>query len=106
MSRSAERTRAEAAQAARVGTEPTLHRSGGARRSAWRRRTPYLFLLPALALELFVHFGPMIAGLVMSALKLTQYQLARWWEAPWAGLANYRVVLDVNQPTGASLLHS
>jgi multiple sugar transport system permease protein len=81
-------------------------RPGGKGRSRWRRWTPYLFLLPALALELFVHFGPMVAGVVMSLLKLTQYQLARWWEAPWAGLANYRVVLDVDQPTGSSLLRS
>lgn len=106
MSRSTERTRAELKPAARAGTERPPRTAGGTRRSAWRRRTPYLFLLPALVLELFVHFGPMIAGLVMSTLKLTQYQLARWWDAPWTGLDNYRVVLDVNQPTGASLLHS
>ncbi|MCP2244479.1 carbohydrate ABC transporter permease [Lentzea aerocolonigenes] len=73
------------------------------RRRTW---TPYLFLLPALALELVVHFGPMLAGLVMSLLKLTQYQLARWWEAPWTGFGNFEVVLDVDQPVGASLLSS
>lgn len=73
------------------------------RRSRW---TPYLFLLPALVLELFVHFGPMAAGVVMSLLKLTQYQLSHWWEAPWSGLRNYRVVLDPGQPVGASLVGS
>jgi hypothetical protein len=52
-------------------------RPADARRTAWRRRVPYLFLIPALLLELFVHFGPMVAGVVMSVLKLTQYQLAR-----------------------------
>lgn len=77
-------------------------RAGGSRRT-W---TPYLFLLPALLLELVVHFGPMVAGLVMSLLRLTQYQLANWWNAPWAGLGNYRVVLDGNEPIGSSLLHS
>jgi multiple sugar transport system permease protein len=99
MSATSERTRADLTEAARPGP-------GRKSRSRWRRWTPYLFLLPALALELFVHFGPMVAGVVMSLLKLTQYQLARWWEAPWAGLANYRVVLDVDQPTGSSLLRS
>jgi multiple sugar transport system permease protein len=103
MTTSAEQARADATEPARAGaSRPTAVRK---RRNS-RRRTPYLFLLPALALELFVHFGPMIAGVVMSTLKLTQYQLARWWDAPWAGLANYRLVLDVDQPTGASLLHS
>jgi multiple sugar transport system permease protein len=71
-----------------------------------RTWSPYLFLLPALVLELLVHFGPMVAGLAMSFLKLTQYQLARWWQAPFAGLENFRVVLDINQPVGASLLGS
>jgi multiple sugar transport system permease protein len=71
-----------------------------------RTWSPYLFLLPALVLELVVHFGPMVAGLAMSFLKLTQYQLARWWQAPFAGLENFRVVLDIDQPVGASLLSS
>ena len=71
-----------------------------------RTWSPYLFLLPALVLELVVHFGPMVAGLTMSFLKLTQYQLARWWQAPFAGLENFRVVLDIDQPVGASLLSS
>jgi multiple sugar transport system permease protein len=43
---------------------------------------------------------------LMSCLRLTQYQLAQWWEAPWAGLGNYRVVLDRDQPVGASLFSS
>jgi multiple sugar transport system permease protein len=71
-----------------------------------RRWVPYLFLLPALLLELAVHFGPMVAGLVMSGLKLTQYQLATWWQAPSVGLGNYRVILDLEQPVGASLFRS
>jgi multiple sugar transport system permease protein len=76
------------------------------RRRRPRTWSPYLFLLPALVLELVVHFGPMVAGLAMSFLKLTQYQLARWWQAPFAGLENFRVVLDIDQPVGASLLSS
>jgi multiple sugar transport system permease protein len=63
-----------------------------ARSAAWQRWIPYLFLLPALVLELVVHFGPMLAGVAMSLHKLTQYQLAQWWKAPWSWLDNYRVV--------------
>lgn len=91
--------------------EPAVDRPAGGpkqqpKKRSRRRWTPYVFLLPALLLELFVHFGPMAAGVLMSGLKLTQYQLARWWEAPWAGLDNYRVVLDFDQPVGGSLFSS
>jgi multiple sugar transport system permease protein len=79
---------------------------GRMNKPARRRWTPYVFLLPALLLELFVHFGPMAAGVLMSGLRLTQYQLSHWWQAPWAGLDNFRVVLDVDQPVGASLFAS
>ena len=42
------------------------------------RWVPYAFLVPALVFELVVHFVPMLAGLLMSFLELTQYQLSRW----------------------------
>jgi len=71
-----------------------------------RRWTPYFFLVPALVLEVAIHFVPMAAGVVMSGLELTQFQLAQWWEAPSAALGNYQVVLDFDQPVGASLLSS
>nr|WSY48838.1 sugar ABC transporter permease [Streptomyces sp. NBC_00886] len=73
------------------------------RRHRW---TPYVFLLPALVLELLVHFGPMVFGLAMSGMKLTQYQLSQWWNAPFAGADNYRAVLNFDQQVGTSLLHS
>jgi multiple sugar transport system permease protein len=109
MSTSADSTRAGVTVAVRESGEPSgppRPEPDKPKRGRGWRWTPYLFLLPALALELFVHFGPMVAGVVMSSLKLTQYQLARWWEAPWAGLANYRVILDLDQPVGASLFGS
>lgn len=87
--------------AGRGRPSPTHERKGPRRR--W---VPYLFLFPALVLELGVHFGPMVAGVVMSVLKLTQYQLAQWWDAPFSGFGNYRVVLDTDQPVGASLFSS
>jgi multiple sugar transport system permease protein len=87
------------------GSRRTQPRRRGGKQSP-RRWIPYLFLLPALVLELAVHIGPMVAGVLMSGLRLTQYQLAHWWQAPWAGLGNYRVILDVDQPVGGSLLSS
>jgi multiple sugar transport system permease protein len=71
-----------------------------------KRWTPYLFLLPAILLELLVHVGPMLLGIGMSLLKLTEFSLRDWTEAPFAGLANYRVALDFGSAGGAALLHS
>lgn len=91
----------------RSAARPPGRGTGPARGPGQRGRLiPYVFLLPALALELVVHFIPMVCGVVLSGLRLTQFQLANWWNAPWAGLDNYAVVLDRGQPIGASLFHS
>jgi len=49
---------------------------------------------------------PMLAGVWMSFLRLTQFFLRRWTEAPSAGLANYRVAFDIHGQVGISLLKS
>ncbi len=67
---------------------------------------PYLFLIPALILELLVHFIPMIFGIVISFKQLTLFFIRNWTGAPWAGWANYRVALNFNQAIGSALLHS
>nr|WP_232075687.1 sugar ABC transporter permease [Phytohabitans suffuscus] len=71
-----------------------------------RSKLPYLLLLPAILLELLVHVIPMVVGVWMSVLELTQFQIRDWSEAPFAGLDNYRATLDVNGPVGRELLHS
>lgn len=68
--------------------------------------TPYVLLLPALALELLVHIVPMVVGAWMSFLRLTQFYIRNWLQAPPAGLANYRVSVNINSAAGAALLHS
>lgn len=68
--------------------------------------TPYVLLLPALALELLVHIVPMVVGVWMSFLRLTQFYIRNWLQAPYAGLANYRISVDVNSTAGSALLHS
>ncbi|HEX3784302.1 MAG TPA: sugar ABC transporter permease [Pseudonocardiaceae bacterium] len=67
---------------------------------------PYLFLLPALLLELLIHLVPMVYGVIMSFLKLTQFYIANWTSAPGAGLDNYRVAIDFGGPIGSALMHS
>jgi multiple sugar transport system permease protein len=71
-----------------------------------RRATPYLFLLPAVILELLVHIVPMVTGAWMSLKGLTQFFVANWSRAPFVGLGNYRIVLNFHGPIGANLLHS
>jgi multiple sugar transport system permease protein len=79
---------------------------GRGRRRIRRGALPYLFLLPALLMELLVHIVPMLAGIAMSLKELTQFYISDWTRAPWVGLDNYRFVVDVNQPVGAALLRS
>ena len=67
---------------------------------------PYLLCAPAIVLELLVHVVPMIAGIVMSFFKLTQLFLHNWQNAPFAGLANYRVSLQLDNAVGQSLIRS
>ena len=39
---------------------------------------PYLFLVPALLLELLIHFIPMIFGIVISFKQLTLFFIRSW----------------------------
>lgn len=67
---------------------------------------PYLLLLPALVLELLVHLVPMVIGVMMAFKALTREFLRDWGRAPWAGLHNFRIAVDVDAPVGAALLRS
>lgn len=77
-----------------------------ARRRPRRELLPYALLVPAVLLELLVHIVPMLVGLGISFLKLTQLYLRHWQQAPFAHTDNYRLALDFSQPAGKALLHS
>lgn len=94
---------ASAADARSRGPGRGIGRAG--RRRA-RSRLPYLILVPAIVLELGVHVIPMIVGVWMSLLELTQFYIRDWSSAPFAGLDNYRATLNVNTAVGRELLHS
>jgi len=85
-----------------VGTVPPARR----RRPLWNRATPYLFILAAILLELLIHIVPMLVGIWMSFIRLTQFFIANWSQAPAAGLGNYKVAVDFSTPIGRALLHS
>jgi glycosyl hydrolase family 1 len=83
-------------------------RGMGPRRGRLLRRgaLPYVLLLPALFCELIVHLVPMVVGAMMSFRELTLFYIRDWAGAPWVGLHNYRLAVDVNAPLGRALLHS
>ncbi|PRH79693.1 ABC transporter permease [Streptomyces solincola] len=92
--------------------EPAVRKTSGAGRGPRRpgrvRRTalPYLLLLPALLLEILVHLLPIVIGVAMSFKELTQFHLRDWGAAPWRGLDNFRLVVDLDGPAGQALLKS
>jgi multiple sugar transport system permease protein len=71
-----------------------------------RRRLPYLLIIPAVCAELFIHIIPLIFGVGISLLQLTQFYIRDWTQAPWAGTHNFDVALSFSEPIGAGLLHS
>jgi multiple sugar transport system permease protein len=76
------------------------------RRLRWNRATPYLLVLPAVLLELLIHIVPMLVGIWMSFIGLTQFFIANWSQAPAVGLGNYKIAVDFSSPIGQALLHS
>ena len=67
---------------------------------------PYLLVLPALLFELLVHIFPMLVGVGVSFLELTQFYVRNWSAAPFVGFRNYLDGLDPSGPIGGALAQS
>nr|MBA2533616.1 sugar ABC transporter permease [Rubrobacter sp.] len=67
---------------------------------------PYLLVLPALLFELLVHIFPMLVGVGVSFLELTQFYVRNWSAAPFVGFRNYVDGLDPSGPIGGALAQS
>ncbi|MET4780960.1 sugar ABC transporter permease [Glaciihabitans sp. UYNi722] len=84
--------------------------SSGSQRAKKRRLPgwwlPLVLIAPAVVLELLIHVAPMLVGIWMSFIKLTQLYIANWSAAPFLGFGNYSVSLDFSGPQGAALLQS
>lgn len=85
-------------------TEPRPPDRG--RRVPWGRVLPYLLVAPAIVFELLVHIVPMIVGIWMSFIRLTQFFITNWLNAPVIGFGNYQVALDFSGPLGRELVTS
>jgi multiple sugar transport system permease protein len=89
-----------------AGRTPARRRGGLAGRWMSDRRLPYLLVLPAVIFELMIHVLPLLAGVGISFLGLNQFFIRNWTAAPFEGLNNYSIALDLNSPIGDGLLHS
>jgi multiple sugar transport system permease protein len=76
------------------------------RRRRRRELLPYVLLVPAILLELLIHIIPMLVGVAISFIHLTQFYIRNWQQAPFAGFDNYKMSLNFNQAAGKALLHS
>src|SRR3954454_856014 len=81
----------EARPRARAGGPP----SGTPRRSASRSRTrlAYWLIAPAITFMVLVHLLPTVGGFILSFKRLNTFTFSRLFDAPWAGLENYRGIL-------------
>lgn len=86
---------AQAAAAARA--QAKAHRQTQSRKD---RRLAYWLILPAFLLEMLIHIGPMLLGVWIAFLGLTQRTLRNWTEAPFVGLENFKAALDPSTATG------
>ena len=91
--------------AANAPAPPTLRRTGWFAQE-WRRNgLAYLMVFPAFLFMMLVHVWPMIQGIYMSFLKLTQFTLKQYLHAPFVGLQNYKdVLLDTENPIRQGLV--
>jgi multiple sugar transport system permease protein len=85
-----------------------IRRPRSRRSTRWlgRRRLPYLLILPALCFELLIHILPLLTGIGISFLGLSQFFVRNWTAAPVVGLHNYGIALNFGAPIGHGLLHS
>lgn len=86
-----------------AGPAPVAARSRSGR---YLRLLPYLLVAPAVVFELLVHVGPMLLGVWISFVSLTQLTLRRWTSAPFVGLDNYRNGLDPSSSIGSEFFAS
>ncbi len=66
----------------------------------------YVLIAPAVAMELLIHIIPMILGVWIAFLGLTQLNIRNWLRAPFVGFDNFVAGLDPNGPIGGEFLAS
>jgi multiple sugar transport system permease protein len=86
-----------------VVIEPPRRRRATLRRS--RRRFVIGLVAPAAVFMVLVHLLPMAGGVYLSLKNLNTFTFAQLFDAPWAGLENYRTILfDSGNPLRSGFL--
>jgi multiple sugar transport system permease protein len=67
---------------------------------------PYILIAPAVLLELLIHIVPMLLGIWIAFLGLTQLNIRNWLKAPFVGLENFVAGLDPHGPIGNEVVAS
>ena len=82
-----------AATGSTPAVDPEPSRPGAATappaRKPRRSFLPYGLIAPAAILELLIHIGPMLLGIWIAFISLTQLNLTNWLNAPFVGLQNF-----------------
>ena len=72
---------------------------------AYRRRVLWALMLPAVLLEVLVYVVPILAGVFTSFTKVNQFTIRDWFNAPFAGFDNFRLILG-SAAVGGPILRS
>ncbi|TKV27306.1 sugar ABC transporter permease [Arthrobacter sp. NamB2] len=90
-----------------AGSEPGTPQ-GPAPAARRKRKSPFAYILiaPAVIMELLIHIVPMILGVWIAFLGLTQLNIRNWLRAPFVGFDNFVAGLDPNGPIGGEFLAS
>jgi multiple sugar transport system permease protein len=72
---------------------------------AYRRRVLWYLMLPAVLLEVLVYVVPILAGVFTSFTKVNQFTIRDWFNAPFAGLDNFKLILG-SSAVGGPILRS
>lgn len=72
-------------------------------RSKRERLFPYALVAPAGVMELFIHIIPMLLGVYIAFLGLTQLTIGNWIQAPFVGFDNFVTGLDPSGAIGSQL---
>lgn len=76
------------------------------RRTLKRYRAAYVFIFPACLAMLFVHYIPMVNGVLVAFKDVNLFTVSTWLDAPWVGLANFVEGFDPGGRIGARFWRS
>lgn len=75
-------------------------------RRIWRNRIAYGLILPAVVGMLFVHYLPILWGLLVSFKEVNMYTIADWTRTRWVWMENFASGFDPSGRVGARFWRS